>query len=182
MPAIRFTGTVSSINSRAIVHLPDPASAELPSRGQVMVKGTLNGVAFASPLEPDGLGGHWLALNTPMLEGVDLETGATVAAEIEPTKDWPEPVVPDDIKTALSAADDKVQKLWQAITPMARWDWIRWIGGTANPDTRKRRIAVTCSKLSHGTRRPCCFNRGACAVPEVSKNGVLIGLVVGNSK
>jgi hypothetical protein len=33
------------------------------------------------------------------------------------------------------------------ITPLARWDWIRWIGATRNPDTRAIRIEKALSKL-----------------------------------
>ena len=57
---------------------------------------------------------------------------------------------------------------------MARWDWIRWINATAQQETRKRRIEVAFSKLKSGMRRPCCFNRGMCTEPYVSKNGVLL--------
>ncbi len=68
----------------------------------------------------------------------------------------------------------QVHKLWMDITPMARWDWIRWIRATKQPETRKRRIEVACSKLKAGTRRPCCFNRNLCTEPSVSNNGVLL--------
>jgi hypothetical protein len=57
---------------------------------------------------------------------------------------------------------------------MARWEWIRWIGATNNTETRQRRIEVALSKLSHGERRPCCFNRSMCCIPEVSQNGALL--------
>ncbi|HZT95485.1 MAG TPA: YdeI/OmpD-associated family protein, partial [Chloroflexota bacterium] len=60
------------------------------------------------------------------------------------------------------------------ITPMARWEWVRWVNATRNPDTRRRRVEVTISKMSNGKRRPCCFNLAACTDPELSKNGRLL--------
>ena len=45
-------------------------------------------------------------------------------------------------------------KLWLEITPMARWDWIRWIRGTKNTDTFKKHVRVALSKLKNGDRRP----------------------------
>jgi hypothetical protein len=92
---------------------------------------------------------------------------------VEPSKEWPEPKVPADLNKAL-AADPQANALWKNITPMARWDWLRWIRATNNEETRSRRIEVALSKLRAGERRPCCFNRNLCTEPEVSKNGVLI--------
>jgi uncharacterized protein YdeI (YjbR/CyaY-like superfamily) len=93
-----------------------------------------------------------------MLEAAGADAGDTVTLAIEPIKEWPEPEVPADLKSALTDSP-QVHKLWMDITPMARWDWIRWIRATKQPETRKRRIEVACSKLKAGTRRPCCFNR-----------------------
>jgi hypothetical protein len=39
-----------------LLRLPAEASKQLPSRGQVMVTGTINGHAFEKVLEPDGEG------------------------------------------------------------------------------------------------------------------------------
>lgn len=107
MPPINFKAKLFKINSWAILALPKRVSVKLPSRGMVMVEGTIN--------------------------------------------------------------------LWKTITPMARWDWIRWIGATKNSATRSHRIDVALSKLQAGDRRPCCFNRSACTIPDVSHNGILIG-------
>ncbi len=63
---IKFGAPVQKINSQFVVVLPNEASAALPSRGMVMVSGTLNGTDFTSPLEPDGRGSHWLAIDTTL--------------------------------------------------------------------------------------------------------------------
>ena len=93
--------------------------------------------------------------------------------EVEPTKDWPEPDIPEDFQTALGDAPE-IASLWKDITPMARWEWVRWITATKNPETRKRRVEVGISKLRSGKRRPCCFDLAACTDPDLSKNGKLI--------
>lgn len=139
----------------------------------VMVEGTINGVRFQTALEPDGKKGHWLRVDKTMREAVKVNVGDTVTLAIAPTKVWPEPTVPADIQQGLSA-DSRAQAVWASITPMARWDWIRWIRSTKQAETRKRRIEVMCSKLTAGDRRPCCFNRTECTVPDVSHNGVLL--------
>ncbi len=174
MPSIRFEAKLSKIGSWTILRLPESASAKLPSRGQAMVEGTINGFRFQTPLEPDGKGSHWFRVDAGLLKNAKADVGDTVMLAIEPMKDWPEPELPADLKNALAAAPERVQDLWQQITPMARWEWMRWIRSTGKSETRQRRIEVGCSKLESGKRRPCCWNRNLCTEPSVSKNGVLL--------
>src|SRR4029453_4222228 len=105
-----------------------------------------------------------------------VSDGATVTVEIEPTRDWPEPRIPKDFQVALAAAPD-ISEIWRGITPMARWEWVRWINATKNPATRERRVQVGVSKLRSGKRRPCCFDLAACTDPDLAKNGKLMDVV-----
>jgi hypothetical protein len=171
---IHFDATVHTTRGRAILRLPKAASKKLPSRGQVAVHGTINGCAFQTVLEPDGDFGHWMTVDRGLQKAAGAGAGDTVTIEVEPTKEWPEPSVPADLRKALSGAPRQTRDLWQAITPMARWEWVRWVNETKNPDTRKRRVEVSISKLSSGKRRPCCFNLAACTDPAVSKSGKLV--------
>lgn len=173
MFAIRFTTTLYTIGSWIILRLPAAASAKLSSRGQVMVRGTLNGVNFQTPLEPDGRLGHWFRVEGELLKAAGARVGDTVDVAIESTKAWPEPDVPADWQKAL-AADAQAHELWQHVTPMARWEWVRWSRATGKAETRAKRIAVGISKLRSGERRPCCWNRNLCTEPAVSKSGILL--------
>jgi hypothetical protein len=174
VPTIRFDATLFTIDNWTILHLPEKASRKLPSRGQVAVQGTINGDGFQTVLEPDGSFGHWMRIDRKLQQAAALSAGDTATLEIEPLKDWPEPSVPQDLKRALATAPQKIQDLWKCITPMARWEWVRWVNATQNPDTRKRRVEVSISKMKSGKRRPCCFNLAACTDPNLSKNGRLI--------
>jgi hypothetical protein len=138
-----------------------------------MVKGIVNGYEFIAALEPDGNGSHWLNIDKHLQNSAALDCSKPLTLSIEPTKIWPEPAVPSDWQTVLDN-NQQIQDLWLAVTPMARWEWLRWIGATNRAETRHKRIGVACSKLLRGERRPCCFNRSMCCVPEVSKNGVLL--------
>ncbi|MGE5287604.1 MAG: YdeI/OmpD-associated family protein [Micromonosporaceae bacterium] len=173
MSAIRSKAKLFKIGSWTLLRLPESASAKLPSRGMTMVEGTINGFHFQAALEPDGKGSHWFRVDKAMREAAGADAGDTVTLAIEPTREWPEPKVPADLKNALTA-DPQAHTLWMDITPMARWDWIRWIRSSKQPETRRRRIETACSKLKAGQRRPCCFNRSLCTEPSVSHNGVLL--------
>ena len=171
--AIRFDAELRTIGRWTIVTLPDAASAQLPSRGQVAVSGVMNRHAFHTVLEPDGRRGHWLKVDEELQHALALRGGESVAVQVEPAQDWPEPDIPDDFGRALADAPD-ISDLWGDITPMARWEWVRWIRATRNPETRRRRVEVGISKLRSGKRRPCCFDLAACTDPDLSVNGRLV--------
>jgi hypothetical protein len=171
---IRFDATPYTIDKWTIVSLPARASAKLPSRGQVAIQGTINGHEFQTVLEPDGSRGHWMRVDGNLQQTAAVSAGDVATLEIEPSKDWPEPNLPNDFEAALAAAPQEIQDVWQDITPMARWEWVRWVNATRNPDTRRRRVEVSISKMNSGKRRPCCFDLAACTDPYLSNNGRLL--------
>jgi Domain of unknown function (DUF1905)/Bacteriocin-protection, YdeI or OmpD-Associated len=176
VPTIRFDATLHTIDKSAILRLPETATGQLPSRGQVAVRGTINDHEFQTVLEPDGRSGHWMRVDEALQQAAGISPGDIVTLEVESTKDWPEPNVPQDLETALAAAPQNIRDLWEDITPMARWEWVRWVNATNNPGTRNRRVEVTISKMSGGKRRPCCFNLAACTDPELARSGRLLDL------
>ncbi len=186
MSRIHFKAKLFKINSWTILRLPESASAKLPSRGMTMVTGVINlpagkagGVPFKALLEPDGRYGpglkpsHWFRVDKKLLDEARAEAGNIVQVSLEPTKDWINPEVPPDMKKAL-VSKREIHRLWNDITPMARWDWIRWVRAVRTQETREKHIQVMISKLNKGMRRPCCFNRNLCSEPYVSRNWVLL--------
>ena len=174
VPTIRFDATLYTIDNWNILRLPEEASRRLPSRAQVAVGGTINGHEFQTVLEPDGHSGHWMRVAQELQHTAGISAGDTATLEITSTKDWPEPKLPQDLEKALAAAPQKIQDLWEHITPMARWEWVRWVNATRNPETRMRRVEVTISKMNSGKRRPCCFDLAACTDPDLSRSGRLL--------
>ena len=174
MSTIRFQAELTAIGSQAIVRLPRAASSRLHSRGMNFVEGMFAGHAFQAPLEPDGKGSHWFKVSDTLLEAAGAAVGERVSIAIGPMAHCPEPKIPADLKSAL-ASDPQAHGVWTDITSLARWDWIRWIGSTRNPETRTIRIEKTLSKLRSGKRAACCFNRSQCTDPVMSRNGVLLG-------
>lgn len=138
--------------------LPKEASAKLPSRGMVSVKGSINGIAFQATLEPDGKKSHWLRVNRKISATAGANAGDVVTLEITPLAEEPEPTIPPELRKALAAAP-QAKTVWRDITPLARRDWIHWIASAKQAKTRTRRIGNACSMLASGKRRPCCFDR-----------------------
>lgn len=175
---ITFETKLFTINGQTILHLPEDASAKLPSRGTVMVAGTVNDVPFTTLLEPDGKYGpglkpsHWLKLDAVFQKKAHAKAGSTVKVVIQPTNEWVNPELPTDMKQAL-VKDKNIHEFWNSTTPLAKWDWVRWVRAVKTAETRQKHINVMIDKLKKGMRRPCCFNRNLCSDPTVSKNWVL---------
>src|SRR5258708_17498770 len=92
IPAIHFETKLFKIKSWTILRLPPDASANLPSRGMVMVSGIINGVTFKTLLEPDGVyapgkkPSHWFGPDKKLLNDAHAAAGDTVQVTLEPTK------------------------------------------------------------------------------------------------
>lgn len=170
---IRFEAVVATIDGTDLVRLPAEASRRLPSRGQVAVRGLLDGHPFETVVEPDGRRGHWVRIDHRLRQATGIEPGDAADVTLTVAPDWPEPEVPDDLATAVRAAPASIREVWDDITPMARWEWVRWIQATANPETRQRRVEVSISKLDAGKRRPCCFDLSSCTDPALARGGKL---------
>ena len=138
--------------------LPKGASAKLPTRGQVVIDGTLNGAAFQATLDPDGQKSHWLKVSRKLRDAAAAQVGDEVALEIAPATKEPEPKVPPDLRKAL-ALTPEAKAVWLDITLAGRRDWIHWITSAKQAETRARRIANACDMLAGGKRRVCCFDR-----------------------
>ncbi len=174
MSTIRFKAKLytpdeaARLRSSTLITLPKDASDQLPSRGMTMIEGTLNGSKFRVVLQPDGQGSHWFSVNKAMREAAGVDDGDNITLEIEPTKLWPEPDVPADLMKAL-AADPQANTQWLDITPMARWDWLNWLGSVKLAATLRERPEKLCSMLKDGKRRPCCFNRAMLMPPKTAE-------------
>jgi len=170
---IRLEAELSTIDDISLVRLPVSASEQLPSRGQVAVHATVNGHPFETVVEPDGRRGHWVRVDRVLQQVAGIGPGDTAELTLEVAPDWPEPEVPEDLAAALAAAPATIRDVWDDITPLARWEWVRWVQATRNQVTRQRRVEVSISKMDRGKRRPCCFDLSSCTDPELARSGKL---------
>ncbi len=160
------------INQILIIRIPGDISSSFPSRGLCFAEGEISGIPFQTALEPDGAGSHWFTPEPELCQKAGIKAGRPLSIGIWPSDLRPEPQVPVDIEAAL-AGSSLIKDEWESLTPLARWDWIRWIRSTKNPATRQKRVEVCLDKLRKGDRRPCCFNRNICTLTDLSHKGVL---------
>ena len=74
-PAVRFEATPYAIDGPTNLRLPEKASNQLPSRGQVAVQATVNGHACQTVAEPDGESGHWMRIDARQQRAAALRAG-----------------------------------------------------------------------------------------------------------
>jgi hypothetical protein len=139
VPTLRFEATLCMIDNVTMLRLPGHASEKLPSRGQVVVGGTINGHGFQTVLEPDGSFGHWMRIDGKLQRTAALSPGDTATLEIERFEDWPEPNVPQDLEIALAGAPQRSRTFGETSRRWRAGNGVRWVKATPNPDTRKRR-------------------------------------------
>jgi len=152
----------------AFLQLPIEASEPMPARGMVAVEGEVNGSPVLTVLNPDGQGGHWMKLPNDFLSKAKIKPGEEIQLSLAPTKKDIEPEVPADFQAALNASPPKAQETWKATTAAARRDWVAWIISGKKAETRVKRIEVAISKMTAGSKRPCCFDRSGMYSKEFS--------------
>lgn len=130
--------------------LPNAASTKLPSRSMVSLAGSFAGHPLQATLQPDGQGGHWLKVEKALPQAAGVSAGQTVALEIAPVAEEPEPLVPDDLLSALTA-HPAAHATWDDITAAARRDWIFWVVSGNKIETRVKRLATACDMLARAS-------------------------------
>jgi len=166
-----FNAQVLLKNNNYIIKVPKEISELLDSRGMNMADIAYKNMLFSVPLEPDGNGSHWFYLSELLIKNEKLSKGDIINITMEPSREWLEPVVPDDLMDKILS--ENLFEKWNSLTVKARWEWIRFIRSTKNESTRSKRISVLSDKLLKGDKRPCCFDTTRCTITEVSKNGIL---------
>lgn len=64
--------------------------------------------------------------------------------------------LPEDLRATL-ASDAEALAAWEALTPLARNEWICWTISVKKQDTRQQHVERVRTELIEGIRRPCCW-------------------------
>jgi len=64
--------------------------------------------------------------------------------------------IPSDLSKSLSK-NNKALTAWEALTPLARNEWICWVEYVKKQETRDEHIVRAIKELTQGKKRPCCW-------------------------
>lgn len=113
MTAKSFQATLERTKSRlnwTIARIPLDVSKLWGKRGQLRVKGTINGFRFRTSLFPTGNGDHVLLVNKRMQAGARVSAGASAKFSLEPDTEERSITVPAELEGAL--AEDRALRRW----------------------------------------------------------------------
>lgn len=131
---------------------PVSVSKELPSRGRVAVRGTMNGFPFTISAFPTGDGTHQIAVNKALQAGARAGPGDRVHVALEAETGPRTVTVPADLKRALAGAA-KARENFEALSYGHRKAYVEWITEAKQAETRQRRIRLALERLSKGKGR-----------------------------
>jgi uncharacterized protein YdeI (YjbR/CyaY-like superfamily) len=129
-----------------IVRIPFDVAKVWGVRGQLRVKGDINGFEFRTSLFPDGKGGHALLVNKKMQRGAGVVAGAKAHFRLEP--DTAERVVQVPAELAKVLAESKrLQKYYESFNhSMRRW-MADQVAGGKGAATRVRKAELIAEQL-----------------------------------
>ena len=119
--------------------VPHKVSDKL-ARGNVRVKGTLDGQPFQSTLLPAGDGTHILVVNAGLRKALGKEVGQSVKVEFDVEAGKPHVPVPAELRLALSR-DPAARERFETMPPSHRREYASYIAEAKRPETREARLA-----------------------------------------
>ena len=141
-PASRvFQATLERIDSPlkwVMVRVPFDAAKVWGKRGQIKVKGEINGFAFRTSLFPDGKGGHRLLVNKLMQRGAKVAPGMSARFRLEPDKAARVVTMPAELHRALSE-ERSLRRWFDSLNHSVRNDICNRIAQAKSAAARLRR-------------------------------------------
>jgi len=130
--------------------IPARVSIDFGAKGQVRVRGSINGHSYRTSARPHGDGGHYIVVNKSIRDAIGMTAGDLVHVEMD-LDDAPRTVeVPPDFIQAMKS-DSGNSKLFNALSYSRRKEFVDWIESAKREDTRERRIAQSLEMLLEGT-------------------------------
>lgn len=148
-PRKSFQAELERGNSRlnwVIVRIPFDVARVWGARGQLKVRGEINGFGFRTSLFPTGQGGHVLLVNKRMQSGGNVRVGMTARFGMEPDKQERKIIVPAELARAL-AEDQALVRWFEQLNYSTRKFATDWISGVKSAEARERRAGQLAERL-----------------------------------
>jgi uncharacterized protein YdeI (YjbR/CyaY-like superfamily) len=144
-----FVATLERMRSRlnwTVIHIPFDAAAVWGLRGQIKVKGKINGFAFRTSLFPSREGGHILLVNKRMQKGARAVAGGAARFELEFDAEKRTATIPDELQRILG--QDRSLRCWyDRLIQSTRNDIAKWITEVKSTEARFRRAEQIAERL-----------------------------------
>ena len=152
--AKRFEARLERMSSRlnwVIIHVPFDAAQVWGLRGQIKVRGEVNGFAFRTSLFPTREGRHILLVNKRMQKGARAAEGSVAGFQIELDREERTVEIPDELKRILSqglpSEARSLRRWYDKLNHSTRNDIAKWITEPKSGEARVRRAEQIAERL-----------------------------------
>lgn len=160
-PVLQFRGMISSQAAKTfeavlerdgtrlnwvIIRVPLDVKKVWGTRGNLRVKGEINGFAFRTSLFPTGKGRHIMIVNKRMQAGARVRPGALARFRLEPDKEERIATIPVELKSLL-AEDESLRRWYDRLNYSIRKEVRDWIEQVKSPEARSRRAEQIAERL-----------------------------------
>jgi uncharacterized protein YdeI (YjbR/CyaY-like superfamily) len=145
----RFEATLERMRSRlnwTIIRMPFDASKVYGMRGQINVKGEINGFPFRTCLFPTAEGRHILLVNKRMQKAARVKAGASAQFQLELDSHKRVSEVPDHLKRILGEARS-FRRWYDQLNQSTRNDIAKWVNEPVSATARERRAEQIAERL-----------------------------------
>jgi uncharacterized protein YdeI (YjbR/CyaY-like superfamily) len=152
--AQHFEAPLERLRSRLnwiIVHVPLDAATVWGLRGQIKVKGEINGFGFRTSLFPRGDGSHFLLVNKRMQKGSRAAEGSVARFQIELDSEERSTAMPKELRRILSEDLGReglaLLRWYDGLNHSTRNDIAKWIAEPKSAAARVRRAEQLAERL-----------------------------------
>jgi len=129
-----------------MIRIPFDAAKIWGKRGQLKVKGEINGFAFRTSLFPRRNGGHMMLVNKRMQRGAGAGPGSVAQFRLEPDTEERIITAPVELKRAL-AEDRSLRRWFDKLNYSMRKYIADWIAEVKSAEARTRRAEQIAERL-----------------------------------
>ena len=147
--AARFEARLERLRSRlnwVIIYVPFDAAERWGMRGQIKVKGEMNGFAFRTCLFPTREGRHFLLVNKRMQKEARAVEGNIARFQMELDKEERIITIPAALKRILGT-DRSLRRWYDQLNHSMRSEITKWITGPEGGDARVRRAEQIAERM-----------------------------------
>jgi len=145
----RFEARLERLRSRLnwiIIRIPFDAAQAWGLRGQIKVKGKINGFPFRTSLFPTREGWHFLLINKRMQKGARAIEGSAAYFQMELDREERTVTIPKELKRILSE-DRSLRRWYDGLNHSTRSDIAKWITEPKSGEARIRRVEQIAERL-----------------------------------